>query len=56
MSAKSQARRLARKYPKKRKPRPWELLDWSGGAPGDPIAILHGVLEDSLFPVEAYIP
>jgi hypothetical protein len=47
VSTKSQRRRLARKYPKK--PRDYSLgLDWSGaGAPSDPIAYLHRIVEQS---------
>jgi hypothetical protein len=54
MSAKSQQRRLARKYPRK----PKDLtggLDWSGGANQDPIKALHDAVENSFLPISTRI-
>jgi hypothetical protein len=54
MSAKSQQRRLARKYPRK----PKDLtggLGWSGGANQDPIKALHDAVENSFLPISTRI-
>jgi hypothetical protein len=51
MSAKSQHRRLARKYP--RKPRDYSRgLDWSNGA-SDPVQDLHELIYRSFDPIRA---